>query len=137
MHQPGFRQIQVKGSGLGCWLTLLGLVWLLGAMGLGWLIKSLALLILLVMLTPILAFLGFRFWLRRNLVQAACPVCSTALTGLKGTQTLCPNCGTPLETDGRGFQRLTEEGTIDVTAVDVVEVAAEAVPQLSEGEETL
>lgn len=132
MNQPGFRPIQFNLSGIGCWLVLLGVIWLLGAAGLGWLVKSLAVLVGLVLLTPVLAFLGLQFWLRRNLIQAACPVCTTPLTGLKGAETLCPSCGTQLKAGPDGFIRPTEEGTIDVTAVDVT---VETLPTLPEGEE--
>jgi hypothetical protein len=131
VNQPGFRQFQFNLSGLGCWLTLFGLIWLLGAVGLGWLVKSLAVLVVLVLLAPVLGFLGLRFWLRRNLVQANCPVCTTTLTGIKGAETLCPSCGTPLKVNADGFSRLTEAGTIDITAVDVT---VEAVT-LPEGDE--
>ncbi len=128
------NQIQLNFSGLGCWLTLLGIVWLLGAVGLGWVVKSLAVLVVLVLVTPVLAFIGLRFWLRRNLVQGACPVCATAVTGIKGTETTCLNCGTALRTEADGFSRLAEAGTIDVTAVDVVDVTVEAKSVLPEGD---
>ncbi len=132
MNQPEFRQFQFNLSGIGCWLVLLGGIWLLGAVGLGWLVKSLAVLVLLIMLAPVLIFVGLRFWLRRNLVQANCPVCSAPLTGIRGAETLCPSCGTPLQAGANGFQRLTEEGTIDVTAVDIT---VDSVPNLPTGEE--
>jgi hypothetical protein len=109
-------------------------VWLLGAVGLGWIVKSLAVLVVLVLVAPVVGFIGLRFWLRRNLVQGPCPVCSTHLTGIKGTETACLNCGTPLRTGAEGFSRLAEAGTIDVTAVDVVDITVEAKPVLPEGE---
>jgi hypothetical protein len=86
---------------------------------------------LLVLAAPVLAFLGLRFWLRRNLVQGPCPVCDTPLTGLKGTETRCLNCGTVLQTEVDGFARVAEAGTIDITAV---EVTVEAKPILPEGD---
>ena len=132
MNQPGFRQIQFNLSGIGCWLTLLGVIWLLGAVRLGWLIKSLAVLVGLLLLTPVLAFVGLRFWLKRNLIQANCPVCTAPLTGLKGSETLCPSCGTALRVEENGFQRPTEAGTIDVSAVDIT---VEALPILPEGDD--
>lgn len=134
MKQPEFRQFQFNLSGIGCWLVLLGMIWLLGALGLGWLVKSLAVLVLLIMLAPVLLFVGLRFWLRRNLIQANCPVCSAALTGLKGAETLCPSCGTPLRVSTNGFQRLTEDGTIDVTAVDITVESLPSLPDVDEGE---
>jgi hypothetical protein len=131
VNQNGFNQIRLNFSGLGCWLVVLGGIWLLGAVGLGWVVKSIAVIAVLVMLAPVLIFLGLRFWLKRNLIQADCPVCSTGLTGVKGAETLCPNCGTPLKVDAEGFKRLTQEGTIDVSAVDVtVEVVPDDQPIL-------
>jgi hypothetical protein len=126
------KQVQVNFSGLGCWLTLIGVVWLLGAVGLGWLVKSLAVLVVLLLVAPVLGFIGLRFWLRRNLVQGACPVCATNLTGIKGAETRCLNCGTPLHTEIDGFSRVAEAGTIDITAVDVT---VEAKPVLPEGDQ--
>ncbi|MBD2426004.1 hypothetical protein [Phormidium sp. FACHB-1136] len=140
MNQPGFRQIQFNLSGLGCWLTLFGVIWLLGAVGLGWLIKSLAVIVVLILLIPVFAFVGLRFWLKRNLVQANCPVCTAPLTGLNKAATQCPNCGTVLTTTRDGFQRQTEAGTIDITAVDVVDITADTItldlpPTLPGGED--
>jgi len=129
------NQIRFNLSGLGCWLTVLALIWLLGAVGLGWVVKSIAVIAVLVMLAPVLIFIGLRFWLKRNLIQADCPVCATSLTGIKGAETLCPNCGTPLKVAPEGFQRLGQDGTIDVDAVDVtVEVVPDEVPCLPDGD---
>jgi hypothetical protein len=131
VNQNSSNQLRVNLSGIGCWLTVIGLVWLLGAVGLGWLVKSIAVIAVLVMLAPVFIFLGLRFWLKRNLVQADCPVCSTGLTGIRGAETLCPNCGTPLKVEADGFRRSVQEGTIDVDAVDVtVEVVPDDQPAL-------
>ncbi len=125
MSQPGFRQIQFNLSGLGCWLTLLGILWLLGAVGLGWIVKSIAVIVVLILLIPVFAFVGARFWIKRNLIQANCPVCATPLTGIKDAVTQCPNCGTVLTTTANSFRRQAEESTIDITAVDVVDITAD------------
>ncbi len=125
MSQPGFRQIQFNLSGLGCWLTLLGILWLLGAVGLGWIVKSLAVIVVLILLIPVFAFVGVRFWLKRSLIQGNCPVFTTPLTGIKDATTQCPNCGTVLTTTANSFQRQAEEGTIDITAMDVVDITAD------------
>ncbi|WOD41005.1 hypothetical protein [Nodosilinea sp. E11] len=132
MNQNNFNQIRVNIPGLGCWLIVLGVIWLLGAAGLGWLVKSLAVLVVLVLVAPVLGFIGLRFWLQRNLVQGPCPVCNTGLTGLKGGETRCINCGTVLQTGSEGFSRVTEAGTIDVSAV---EITVEAQPILPEGDD--
>lgn len=119
MNSNDFKQIQLNFSGFGCWLTIIAAAWLLGAVGLGWLVKSALVLILLLVLAPVVAFIGFRWWLQRNLVQGKCPACGADVAGLKGTQSLCTNCGTAIEAQEGGFQRVTPAGTIDVTAVEV------------------
>ncbi|MFM7471691.1 MAG: hypothetical protein ACKO5P_09315 [Nodosilinea sp.] len=133
MNQLNFRPIQFNLSGIGCWLTIIGLAWLLGAIGLGWLVKSVVLLMLLLVLTPVLFFLGLRFWFQRHLIRGTCPVCATALTGIAGTEAICPGCGTSLNTLATGFERLAEPGTVDVTAVSVVDVTAETGTNLPPG----
>jgi uncharacterized Zn finger protein (UPF0148 family) len=68
---------------------------------------------------------GVQFWLKRSLIQGNCPVCTTPLTGIKDATTQCPNCGTVLTTTANSFQRQAEEGTIDITAMDVVDITAD------------
>lgn len=106
-------------SNIRPWLTLLAVVWLLGLVGLGWLVKSFLILVGLILLTPVLAFLGFRWWLQRNLIQDQCPVCHYEFTGLNRTQLQCPNCGERLLVEQGNFNRLTPPGTIDVQAIEV------------------
>jgi predicted RNA-binding Zn-ribbon protein involved in translation (DUF1610 family) len=106
-------------SNLRPWLTFLAIVWLLGSLGLGWLVNSLLIIVGLLLLTPILIFFGFRLWLQYNLVSDQCPVCGYEFTGLSHTQLQCPNCGEKLLVQQGHFRRFTPEGTIDVTAVEV------------------
>ncbi|MFQ4141609.1 hypothetical protein [Chlorogloeopsis sp. ULAP02] len=101
------------------WLIFIAVIWLLGSLGLGWLVNSLLIIVGLLLLAPILAFFGFRWWLQRNLVTDRCPVCDYQFTGLNKTQLQCPNCGELLLVQQGHFQRFTPEGTIDVTAVEV------------------
>lgn len=119
MNQNSFRNLQFNVSGLGFWLTLLAIVWLLGAIGLGWLVKSFFILLGFIFIAPIIAFVGFRWWLKRNLVQAACPVCGFELTGLNGSETRCPSCAEPLKVERGSMLRLTPPGTVDVDAIEV------------------
>ena len=136
MNQNGFNQVRFNLSGIGCWLTVLGAIWLLGAVGLGWIVKSIAVIAVLVMLAPVFIFVGLRFWLKRNLIQAHCPVGATSLTGIKGTETQCPSCGTLLKVEAEGFQRPIQDGTIDVDAVDVtVDVMPDEYPSLPSQED--
>jgi hypothetical protein len=100
-------------------LIPLAILWLLGVLGLGWLIKSIAILFILLLLTPVLAIVGLQWWLKRNLVRAECPVCQYDLMVLKGSEFQCPSCGEALKADQKGLNRLTPPGTIDVAAVEV------------------
>lgn len=119
MNQNSLNNIQLSITGFGRLLTLIGFVWLLTALGLGWLIKSFFVLLGLLLLAPVLAFFAFQWWLKKNLIQAACPVCSYELTGLNQAEIQCPNCGEPLQVEQGRFKRMTPLGTIDVEAVEV------------------
>ncbi|MEM9006998.1 MAG: hypothetical protein AAGE59_26155 [Cyanobacteria bacterium P01_F01_bin.86] len=138
MYPQGSNNYQINFSGLGCWLAVIAVIWLLGAAGLNWLVGSLALLLAFLFIAPVLLFIGFRWWLKRNLIQGSCPACGTPLTGLRKAQIACPNCRTALQITKDGFERFTPDGTVEVSAVnvtdnsenstDVVEVAVEVLP---------
>ncbi len=122
--QIGGQSVQVGlgdvlGSGLRKIIWLILFAWLLGAIGLGWLVKFSLILVGLVIFTPIIGFIILQWWLKKNLVQADCPVCGAELTGLNGAQISCTSCGEALQVSNGQFNRLTQEGTIDVSAVDV------------------
>jgi hypothetical protein len=119
VNQNDFRSLQFNLSGASFWLVLLAIVWLLGAIGLGWLVKSFFILIGLVLITPVIAFIAFRWWLKRNLVESQCPVCSYEFAGINGMELRCPNCSEPLKVENRHFHRLTPPGTVDVEAIEV------------------
>ena len=119
MAPKGFRQLQLNFSGMGCWLTLaIGFV-LLTTVGLGWLLKSLLAIIAILFFIPIVLIIVAQIWIRRNLVEGACPSCSQPLTGFTPIQLSCPNCGVALQAREGTFTRVTPEGTIDVDVVDV------------------
>lgn len=113
------RTSQFNLSGIGCLLTLLVMFWILGAIGLGWLVKSFVILVIFIVMAPVVAFVGFRWWLQRNLIEDKCPVCGYELTGLNQTQMRCPSCSEPLMVEEGRFQRITPPGTIDVQAIEV------------------
>ena len=110
---------QFNFSGFSCALSVLLLFWMLGAIGLGWLVKSFLVLILLLVMAPVAAFFLFRWWLQRNLIEDKCPVCGYEFAGLNQTQMRCPSCSEPLVIEKGHFQRITPPGTIDVQAVEV------------------
>ncbi|HAZ44569.1 MAG TPA: hypothetical protein DDW76_30530 [Cyanobacteria bacterium UBA11369] len=107
-------------SGIGCPLAVLVFLWMLLSVGLGWVVKSFVILVVLLLAVPAIAFFGLRWWLQRNLIEDQCPVCTYQFTGLNQTQLNCPNCGEPLQVEGGRFKRQTPPGTIDVLAVEVL-----------------
>jgi hypothetical protein len=119
VNPNSFRSWQFNLSGLRFWLVLFAVIWLLGAIGLGWIVKSVFILLCLLIFAPVIGFLGFRWWLKRNLVMDQCPVCSYESAGINGTEMRCPNCGEPLRIEKGHFHRVTPPGTVDVQAIDV------------------
>ena len=120
----GGRSATSLGDGVRKVVWLLLFAWLLGAIGLGWLVKFSLILVGLVIGVPIVGFFVLKWWLTKNVVEGDCPVCGAELTGIKGTQIPCNNCGEPLQVGVGGFTRSVQDGTIDVTAVDVLDVTA-------------
>ncbi|MFM9265513.1 hypothetical protein [Tychonema sp. BBK16] len=118
----GTPKISFKLPAISNWLVLLGIAWLLASLGLGWIVKSIFILVLFLLITPVIAVFAFQWWLKRNLVEGKCPVCQYELTALNQTQCQCSNCGEPLKVEQGQFIRLTPPGTIDVTAVEVSSV---------------
>ena len=114
-----FNQMRVRFPGLGCWLFILGAAWLLGAIGLSGIVKSIFALVLFLVLTPVIVLIVARFWLKKNLVEGNCPVCEQSLTSLNNVKLACPNCTTQLITTEDGFERFAPDGVIDVQAVDI------------------
>jgi hypothetical protein len=111
--------LQYNTSGLGCWLTAIAIAFLLTSVGLGWVVNGFFILLGFLILAPLVGFWGFQWWLKRNLVQDQCPVCSYEFTGFKNAEFRCPSCGEPLKVEAGHFSRFTPPGTIDVTAVEV------------------
>jgi hypothetical protein len=101
-------------SGLRFWLTALLIFWILSSIGLGWLVNSFFILIGLVTFVPVIAFFGLQWWVKRSIVSADCPVCSSTFTATRSSQFQCPSCGEPLQEQQNKFVRLTPPGTIDV-----------------------
>lgn len=119
MNEDFRRPFQFTFSEVGCWLTLLLTFLLLGSVGLGWLVNGFLILLGVLLLMPAIAWFGFKWWLKRNLVEDQCPACNYEFTGFNRTMCRCPNCGEPLKVENRRFNRLTPPGTIDVEAVEV------------------
>ncbi|PSB24916.1 hypothetical protein [Stenomitos frigidus] len=119
MNQDSFKNLQIGFAEVSRLLLPFAIIWLLGAIGLGWLVKSLFILVGLILITPVIAFFGLRWWLKRNLIQSDCPVCHYEFVSLNQTEFSCPNCSEALKVENGRFSRLTPPGTIDVSAVEV------------------
>lgn len=113
------KLLQVNTSGLGCWASIILTVFILTSVGLGWVINGFIILLALLFVAPVIAFWGFKWWLKRKLTQAQCPVCSYEFTGFKNTEFSCPSCGEVLKVEADQFSRITPPGTIDIDAVEV------------------
>jgi predicted RNA-binding Zn-ribbon protein involved in translation (DUF1610 family) len=113
------KNLQLNLDHLRPWLTLLAVIWLLGSLGLGWLVNSLLIIFGLLLLAPVIGVIWFRWWLQSKLVANNCPVCGYKLTVLDNSQLPCVNCGEQLIIQNGQFQRFAPDGTIDVTAVEV------------------
>ncbi|MEM7760818.1 MAG: hypothetical protein AAF298_22205 [Cyanobacteria bacterium P01_A01_bin.40] len=113
------KLLKLNVPGLGCWISLILIVFLLTSVGLGWVINGLIFFMAFLLIAPIIAFWGFQWWLKRKLIQSQCPMCSYEFTGFKNTEFNCPNCGESLKVEAENFSRMTPPGTIDVDAVEV------------------
>ncbi len=116
-----FKIFRYNSSGLGCWLTLALVIFLLGSLGLGWVFKGFLAIFLILLTAPIIGFLGVSWWLKRNLVESQCPVCSYEFTGFNGVESRCPNCGEQIKAENGQFNRITPPGTIEVQAKEISE----------------
>jgi ribosomal protein S27E len=119
VNQDGLRNWQSSLTEASRWLFPLAVIWLLGFIGLGWLVKVSLILLALLFVTPVILVVGLRWWLKRNLVQAQCPVCGYEFVGFSQNQFRCPSCSEALTAQNGQFVRLTPPGTIDVDAIEV------------------
>lgn len=117
--KENYSKLLLRLASLSNWLIIIGIVWLLGTIGLGWVINSLLIVIGLLVLTPVIAFGVMYWWVNRRVVIADCPVCSEEVIGFNDATVQCSNCGTVLEGKKGKFQRVTEPGTVDVIAVEI------------------
>lgn len=119
MNRNIFMTWQSGVSGWSRWLIVLAVICLMGSVGFRWLIDSFLILVGFLIVTPVIVYGVLRWWVQRNLVQDACPVCGFGLTGFNGTELNCPSCGEPVKVANNQFMRFTPPGTVDVRAVEV------------------
>ncbi|BAQ63485.1 hypothetical protein [Geminocystis sp. NIES-3709] len=111
--------ININDSGFGCLLTFVIVSLVLGSIGLQWVVNGFLIFIALLIITPIIGIWGFRWWLKRNLIEDECPVCNYSFTALNNTDCRCPNCGELLRVENHQFIREIPPGTIEVDAIEV------------------
>ena len=119
MNQNNGKGLYLNISGIGVWVTIFAVIWLLSSIGLGWIVKSVVVLIFLLLLAPVIAYFAFRWWFKRNVIESSCPVCSHDFVGINNAQTRCPNCGETIAVQDKKFVRYNPPGTVDVDVVDV------------------
>lgn len=61
---------------IGNWLIVLVIIWLLGFIGLGWLVNFILILFGFILIVFIVLFFGFCWWLNCNLIMDKCFICS-------------------------------------------------------------
>jgi hypothetical protein len=118
MNSPDFKQLNLS-SGVRQVLWLLLIFWLLSVGG-GFLVRSFVFILGLLIVTPVVGFFGLKWWLKVNLVPGNCPVCQHEFTALNNQTVACPNCEAPLQIVEKRFQRVAQDGVIDIAAVEVV-----------------
>ncbi len=118
MNSNNFKQLNLS-AGVRQVIWLLLIFWLLTVGG-GFLLRSFVFILGLVIVTPVVGFFGLQWWLRKNLVQDSCPVCQQEFTGFNNQSMVCPNCGEALQVTNKQFQRVAQDGVIDIAAIEVV-----------------
>ena len=103
----------------GCLVNTIFLLILLSLIGFGQLIHIGLVLLGMIILLPVVGWFGLRWWLKRNIVESACPACNYQFIGFEGRETICPSCGESLLIEKGKFRRTSSLGTIDVEVVDV------------------
>ena len=119
--------LPLLGAGLRKLLWIGLFVWILGSLGLGWLLKAVGTLVVILIALPIAGVLFGFWWIRKNIAVGDCPACGYAVNGVNGSQVGCPNCGEALRVENLQFIRVATDGTIDVMAVDVMDVDTRSV----------
>ncbi|GAB4210731.1 MAG: hypothetical protein OHK0012_01750 [Synechococcales cyanobacterium] len=117
MHS-GRRTYSIALQGWVFWIGVIACALVLKWTGLGWLALLLTGLLLLLLASPILLVLAFRWWSQRWLTTATCPVCDEESQAIEGQQFLCPHCQAPLYVADGLFFRQTPAGTIDIDFVE-------------------
>ncbi len=118
MNSNNFKQLNLS-AGVRQVIWLLLIFWLLSVGG-GFLLRSFVFILGLVIVTPVVGFFGLQWWLRKNLVQDRCPVCLQEFTGFNNQSMACPNCGEALQVTNKQFQRVAQDGVIDIAAIEVI-----------------
>ena len=85
------------------------------------LFDSFLILFAIISVVPVLAMVGFRWWVSRQIVEGTCPSCGATVTGLRGQTFQCTVCGTTMqgEKSGNFFVKDPSKATIDIDAKEI------------------
>jgi len=117
---------QNLGSGLAVPVLLL-VLWSSGQFQ--WLFSIFNFIFVLVIVVPTVLVIGLNLWVKRSVVDGACPNCQSRVMLPKNQQSACMTCGTSLLcTDGRieraSIYNTREDATGKTSVVDVYDVEA-------------
>lgn len=101
-----------------------GLVWLVVTGRIGVLFDSFLILFAIVTIVPVIALLGFRWWINRQVVRGTCPSCGANVTSLRGQTFQCTSCGSTMQDEDRGNFSVKDpsSATIDIDAKEISDV---------------
>lgn len=111
------RFLQSPSGQLVLWA---GLIWLVLTGRIGVLFDSFLVLFAVVSIVPVLAIVGFRWWINRQLVKGVCPNCGAQVTGLKNQPFQCMTCGNTVQGERGDFSvKDPSKATIDIDAKEI------------------
>lgn len=97
-----------------------GLAWLVFTGRIGMLLDSFLVLFAVLTIVPVLAVVGFRWWINRQLVQGTCPSCGAQVTGLRNQAFKCMTCGNTVMGERGDFSvKDPSSATIDIDAKEI------------------
>ena len=101
-----------------------GLIWLVLTGRIGVLFDSFLILFAIVTIVPVIALLGFRWWINRQVVRGTCPSCGATVTSLRGQTFQCTSWGNTMQDEESGNFSVKDpsSATIDIDAKEISDV---------------
>eukprot|EP00281_Chroomonas_sp_CCMP1168_P034635 CAMPEP_0206239090 /NCGR_PEP_ID=MMETSP0047_2-20121206/15185_1 /ASSEMBLY_ACC=CAM_ASM_000192 /TAXON_ID=195065 /ORGANISM="Chroomonas mesostigmatica_cf, Strain CCMP1168" /LENGTH=132 /DNA_ID=CAMNT_0053663713 /DNA_START=204 /DNA_END=603 /DNA_ORIENTATION=- len=102
-----------------------------------WLFDIVNFFFILIVVVPVVGLIALNLWVKTSIVNGECPSCNAPSSVVKGQQSICLNCGTPIQVENGKIERISvysqavevdertgKKKTVDVVDVDVIEVDA-------------